>query len=103
MKKNFEISSEEKVKCIKNLKLTKNSRKTIKKELRHNRVNELYLTIIREVLEDEEGKREGISICLFENKKIPEWIEKEYVWRNISRRITTRITSYSSSRSSDST
>src|SRR5205814_116135 len=78
LKDSLDISSEEKLNGIKTLTLATISRKTLKKELRHNRVNELYLTMIREVLEDEEGKREGISICPFENKKIPEWIEKEY-------------------------
>src|SRR5437667_7496430 len=78
LKDSLDMSSEEKLNGIKTLTLATISRKTLKKELRYNRVNELYLTMIREVLKDEEGKREGISICPFENKKIPEWIEKEY-------------------------
>jgi Predicted aspartyl protease len=52
------------------------SRKILKKELRCSRVDELYLAMIQEISEDEEG--EGISLMSFENDKIPEWIENEY-------------------------
>jgi transposase InsO family protein len=44
------------------------SKKSLKKEFRHNRVEELYLTMIREVSKEEIKK--GIET--------PEWIEKEY-------------------------
>ena len=64
LKDSLNMSSEEKLNGIKTLTLATISRKTLKKELKYNRVNELYLTMIREVLEDEEGKRERISIYM---------------------------------------
>src|SRR6266513_884025 len=75
LKDSLDISSEEKLNGIKTLTIATMSRKTLKKELRHNRVNELYLAVIRNVLE---GKKEGISGYLFQNNRIPKWIEKEY-------------------------
>jgi transposase InsO family protein len=72
------MSSEETMNGMKTLTIATISRKTLKKELRYNRVNELYLVMIRQVSEDKKGKGKGISICSFKNKKIPEWIEKEY-------------------------
>src|SRR5213078_3120564 len=52
------------------------SRKTLKKELRHNKVDKLYLARIQEVSEDQTKK--GITVISEGGDEIPEWIEKEY-------------------------
>src|SRR4030095_4752419 len=61
------MSSEETMNGMKTLTIATISRKTLKKELRYNRVNELYLVMIRQVSEDKKGKGKGISICSFKN------------------------------------
>src|SRR5437762_8344826 len=76
LKDNLDISSEEMSNDMNTLTIATISRKTLKKELRHNRVNELYLTMIRNVSEDK--KEGGTSGYLFEKNRIPKWIEKEY-------------------------
>ena len=52
------------------------SRKTLKKELRHNKVDKLYLARIQEVSEDQTKK--GITVISEGDDEIPKWIEKEY-------------------------
>src|SRR5204863_323715 len=52
------------------------SRKTLKKELRHNKVDKLYLARIQEVSEDQTKK--GITVISEGDDETPEWIEKEY-------------------------
>src|SRR5437762_11760081 len=76
LKDKLEISSEEMSNDMNTLTIGTISRKTLKKELRHNRVNELYFTMIRNVSEDK--KEEKILGYSFENNRIPKWIEKEY-------------------------
>ena len=76
LKDNLDISSEEMSNNMNTLTIATISRKTLKKELRHNRVNELYLTMIRNISEDK--KEGGTSGYLFEKNRIPKWIEKEY-------------------------
>ena len=76
LKDNLSISMEETVDSTKISTIAMISRKTLKKELRHDRVDELYLAMVKEIPEDKKGK--GISISLSENDKIPDWIKKEY-------------------------
>ena len=76
LKDNLSISTEETVDSTKISTIAMISRKILKKELRHDRVDELYLAMVKEIPEDKKGK--GISISLSENDKIPDWIKKEY-------------------------
>src|SRR5437762_363442 len=52
------------------------SKKTLKKELRHNKVDKLYLARIQEVSEDQTKKE--ITVISEGDDEIPKWIEKEY-------------------------
>ena len=49
------------------------SRKRLKKELRRDEIEELYLTTIRQTNDDTE-----ISISAQDTSDVPDWIQKEY-------------------------
>src|SRR5438045_7460528 len=64
LKDNLDISSEEMSNNMNTLTIATISRKTLKKHLRHNRDDELYMTMIRNISEDK--KEGGTSGYLFE-------------------------------------
>ena len=70
------------------------SRKALKKELRHNKVDKLYLVRIQEVSKDQTKK--GITVISEGD------MDRERVRQSVSRRITTTPTSYKISGSSNS-
>jgi Reverse transcriptase (RNA-dependent DNA polymerase)/Aspartyl protease len=68
MENELGISMEEQLDGTKIPTIAMISKKSLKKEFRHNRVEELYLAMIREVSKEE----------IMKGVETPEWIEKEY-------------------------
>jgi reverse transcriptase-like protein/integrase-like protein/gag-polyprotein putative aspartyl protease len=72
----LEMSMKESLDDTKTPTIAMISKKTFKKELRHNRIDELYLAMVREVRQDKKEKR--TTVVLGEDGETPEWIEKEF-------------------------
>src|SRR5438046_6719950 len=72
----LEISTKELLDDTKTPTIALISRKTLKKEPRHNKVDKLYLARIQEVSEDQTKK--GITVISEGDDEVPKWIKKEY-------------------------